>query len=85
MSSIPPRYRSFLPGYNVPFILETDVGEIQTYMSSAPQDTAVGDPVQGKYFQAGLRKWYAAHPEIKQGSKVTLEAIEPMKKYRLSV
>ena len=82
---IPLKYRAFFPGYRVPFTLETDVGEIQTYMSSAPQGTATGDPLQGKYFQTNLKKWYLAHPEVKPGVIVVIDALEPMKRYRLSV
>jgi hypothetical protein len=85
LMQIPPKLRSFFPGYRVPFVLETDVGEIQTYMSSAPEGTVTGDPSQGKYFQVGLRKWYSAHPEAKLGSTVIIEAIEPAKRYRLSI
>lgn len=82
---IPLKLRAFFPGYRVPFTLQTDVGEIQTYMSSAPQGTVTGDLSQGKYFQVGLRKWYSAHPEAKVGGTVVIEAVEPMKRYRLSI
>jgi hypothetical protein len=82
---IPLKFRAFFPGYRIPFTLETDVGEIQTYMSSAPQGTTEGDPAQGKYFQANLKKWYLAHPEAKPGVTVVIEALEPMKRYRLSI
>jgi hypothetical protein len=47
---IPSKFRAFFPGYRVPFALETDVGEIQTYMSSAPAGDEGGRPRSRKIF-----------------------------------
>ncbi len=77
--------RRFFPGYKVPFTLETDISTIQTYMSSAPAGTQVGDPNRGAYFQANLNVWYRRHPELKVGDKVRVSVIESMKKYRLEI
>ena len=82
---IPKDKRSFFPGYRVPFMLETDIGAIQTYVSSAPAGTQVGDPNAGVYFQAKLAEWYRRHPAIKVGDKVRFQVIEPMKKYSLEI
>lgn len=77
--------RDFFPGYKVPFRLETDMGTIETHVTSAPDGTAVGDPAAGRYIQANLSKWYKAHPELQVGSRLLIEAVEPMKLYRLKV
>ena len=80
---IPKGKRQFFPGFRVPFTLETDIGERQTYVVSAKAGTKVGDPNAGDYFQANLAQWYRQHPTIRVGDKVKITAIEPMKKYRL--
>ncbi len=80
---IPKQDRHFFPGYKVPFKLETDIDEIETYVSSALAGTQVGDPDKGVYIQANLADWYRRHSTIKVGDKVIFEVIEPMKKYRL--
>jgi hypothetical protein len=80
---IPKHMRRFFPGYKVPFKLDTDIGEIETYVSSAPGSPPHGDPDAGVYIQANLPEWYRRHPEIKVGDKVVFEVIEPMKRYRL--
>ena len=81
---IPKPSRRFFPGYEVPFKLVTDLGEIETYVTSARAGTPVGDPDAGTYIQAKLAEWYRRHPMIKVGDKVMFEVIEPMKRYRLS-
>jgi len=80
---IPKQRRRFFPGYNVPFKLETDIGQIETYVTSALAGTQVGDPDAGAYIQAKLAGWYRQHPEMKVGDKVVFEVIEPMTRYRL--
>jgi len=80
---IPKPSRRFFPGYEVPFKLVTDLGEIETYVTSARAGTPVGDPDAGTYIQAKLAEWYRRHPMIKVGDKVMFEVIEPMKRYRL--
>jgi hypothetical protein len=82
---IPKDRRRFFPGYKVPFTLETDVGTIQTHVSSAREGTRVGDPDAGVYIQSKLADWYRAHSGIKIGDKVRFVTIEPMKRYRLEI
>jgi len=82
----PGKYRSFFPGYKVPFILETDIGEITTKVTSDRKGTKIGDPEAGNYIQGGLRPWYDKHRELKEGDRLIIEVIEPKKKrYRLSI
>ena len=82
---IPKEYRRFFPGYKVPFILETDIGEIMTKVTSAPIDSKPGDPDAGNYIQGGLKPWYNKHRDLKEGDKLIIEVIEPKKRYRLYV
>jgi hypothetical protein len=35
--------------------------------------------------QDKLGQWFRAHPELKKGTKVEIEVIEPMKRYRLKI
>ncbi len=79
---IPKKYRGDFPGFKAPFILETAIGEITTYISCAPKGTLTGDPQAG-HWVGNLKKWYEKHPEIKVGDKLIFEIIEPLKRYRL--
>lgn len=82
---VPRKNRHFFPGFKVYFDLETDTGAIRTRVTSAPRGTPVGDPSGGVYIQGGLRPWYNSHPELKSGDRLRFEALEPGKRYRLSI
>jgi len=77
--------RSFFPGYKVPFVLETDIGPIETCVSSAPKGTEKGNPTAGMYVQRKLANWFRAHQELAVGSQIVVEALEPGKRYRLTI
>jgi hypothetical protein len=77
--------RRFFPGYKEQFVLETDIGNLTARVSSAPKGTPMGDPDAGSYVTGGLRQWYEKHPHLKDGDKVRIEALEPGKRYKLSV
>ena len=83
---IPKRKRRFFPGYKLPFVLETDLDEIRTHVTSAPKGTRIGDPDGGAYIQSGLRKWFDAHQaQLANGVTLHIEALEPGKRYKLSI
>jgi hypothetical protein len=82
---IPKGKRHFFPGYKVNFELITDVGVLTAHVTSAPKGTPRGDPDGGKYVQGGLRLWYDKHPELKDGARLRIEALEPGKRYKLCV
>lgn len=82
---LPREYRSFFPGFKVPFILETDIGEITTKVTSGRKGTKFGDPEAGNYIQGGLNTWYDKHKELKEGNKLIIEVIESKKRYSLSI
>lgn len=78
--AIPKDRRSFFPKYEVPFILETDIGEIETYMTSRTPSNP-----EGAYFTKNMTQWYRRHPTIKVGDKVIFTVIEPLKRYHLEL
>lgn len=67
--------RSFFPDYGEPFTIVTDIGEFRTLLYKQKDEK--------DHFH--LEKWSKAHPELKVGDKVTLEAIEPKRKYHLEI
>jgi len=77
--------RRFFPGYKVDFMLETDIGNIKTRVTSAKAETQIGDLDAGAYIQGGLKQWYGKHPEVTVGRKIRFECIEPYKRYKLLV
>jgi len=77
--------RGLFPGYNEKFILETDIGEISTKVTSAPKGTEYGDPSGGNYIMGGLNPWYKKHQELKDGDKLIITIVEPKKRYKLNI
>jgi hypothetical protein len=84
--TFPPDHRRFFPGYKIPFILKTDIGDIKTHVASGSQNSQVGDRDEGKYIAKNLRPWARRHlKEIANGGLVTFECVEPGQIYNLSV
>lgn len=80
------KIRGFFPGYKEKFILETDIGEIVTKVTSASRlGVQIGDPIEGAYIQGGLKPWYEKHQELKDGDKLIITVIEPKKRYKLNI
>ncbi len=79
-------YRTFFPGYKVPFILETELGETTACVTSnsTGRPVEVGDPVVGQYIQGSLQGWFRSHPELKAGDTVLVHAIDAPRRYRLT-
>ncbi len=75
--------RWFFPGYKEAFILETDVGDIKTQVTSAKAGTKKGDRAAGAIIQGGLKDWYEHHSV--SPTEICLQCIQPYKKYKLSV
>jgi len=82
---LPKKIRSFFPGYKIPFILETDIGQIETKVTSAPKGTEIGNPQAGNYIQGGLKPWYDRHNSLSEGAILNIHAIEPGKRYKLAI
>jgi hypothetical protein len=83
---IPKRNRRFFPGYKLNFVLETDLGEVNTHVTSATQGTRIGDPDGGIYIQSRLRSWFNAHQaQLENGATLRIEALEPGRRYKLSL
>lgn len=83
---IPQEYRSRFPGFKIPFELETDRGTFQVRIKDGgkPSRWRPGD-MNTVAEMHGLGKWFNTHRELKAGDKVTIEVIEPMKRYRLKI
>jgi len=82
---IPRAQKHLFPGYRVSFELETDAGNITTWVSSIYTPTAAGERDGDVYVQRNLARWFKAHPELSVGSRLFIEILEPMKRYRLSI
>ena len=61
------------------------MGVITTRISSGKAETPIGDPMEGKRIQGGLRLWYDKHPELKDGATLVIKELEPKKKYGLEI
>ena len=78
-------------GYKIPFQIETDRGSITTWVASTTKGgkrggrEKVGDAEAGMYIQKDMKPWFDAHPELKSGDKLIIEAIEPHNKYKLGI
>ena len=73
---IPAARKDLFPSSETTLELDTDIGVIEAGYYTGPY---------GSGFAKGLPKWFKAHPELKVGDKLTIKAIEPMKKYRLEI
>jgi len=84
---LPKDKRLFFPGYKVDFELKTDVETVKAHVTSEPHGASVdvGDPHAGTHIRGRFGPWYAKHPELKAGDKLRIQALEPGKRYNLSV
>jgi hypothetical protein len=81
----PKRHRRLFPGFDEPFTLVTDIGEITTHVIGAPGGPPVGDLDAGNRIGWHLKPWYKKHPELRHGDEIIIKVIEPMNKYRLEI
>jgi hypothetical protein len=79
---VPRKHRHLFPGYKIPFVLETNVGEIETHVAGGHATDKEGDPSAGSYFTKGLREWFKRN-DVKEGDTVVIELVEPHKRYKL--
>jgi len=82
---LPKDKRLFFPGYKLNFELVTDIGVLTAHVTSAPNGTPIGDPHAGGHIRGKFGPWYAKHPELRAGTKLRIEALEPRKRYKLSI
>ena len=82
---LPRNRRAFFPGFMKTFELITDVGVLPAHVTSAPRGTPVGDPDSGGHIRARLGTWYRRHPELEAGDRLRIQALEPGKRYKLSI
>ncbi|MBI2084359.1 MAG: hypothetical protein HYT70_01990 [Candidatus Aenigmarchaeota archaeon] len=93
---MPRLVRGFFPGYKEHFVLDTDAGEVEAWMSSADSRTPIGDDNGGSYICTprkssrrqlnllSLSDWYDVHPELNPGHVLTFIYKEP-RRYALRV
>lgn len=74
---IPKAKKHLFPTSKTTLELDTDIGPIKSGFGT--------DPAWGAWLQKGLSVWFKKHPELKPGDKVTIEVIEPMKRYSLKI
>jgi len=74
---LPKDKRHFFPDYKVSFELITDVGVSTAHVPYPPN---AGGHIRGRF-----GPWFAKHPELKAGDRLRIEALEPGKRYKLSV
>ena len=86
--------RKYFPGYRVPFILKSDIGKIEAYVSSAKsKGVKFGATDEGRYIKSYrigrtgglLNKWFEKHEELEIGDKFIIEIKEPFKLYKLDI
>lgn len=80
------KYRKLFPPHNVDFIVESNAGEINTCITGASRSEIerVGPDNAGSWFVKGIREWFRKN-QIKTGDKVSIDVIEPKKRFRLEV
>ena len=74
---LPKDKRHFFPDYKVSFELITDVGVSTAHVPYPPN---AGGHIRGRF-----GPWFAKHPELKAGDRLRIEALEPGKRYELSI
>jgi len=84
------KIRPFFPGLRNPFILETDICDINAWVTSASKGARTGDPYAGRYITCSdrsgkLKDWYKQHPGLKDGSVLVIEKSEGGKRYKLGI
>lgn len=77
--------RRFFPSYKTDFVLQANIGEMITRVTSARGIAQKGDPDAGARIEGGLKVWFLKHPDLKVGQKLRFTCIKPYEKYRLRV
>ncbi|MHA1221655.1 MAG: GIY-YIG nuclease family protein [Candidatus Heimdallarchaeaceae archaeon] len=76
--------RRFFPKYKEEFIFETEIGEIQTYVTSTSGKPDVSPEDDGKYISKGLHEWFKYQDHLEPGDFLVITEIEPKKRYYLN-
>lgn len=80
----PMRYRSFFPGYKIPFTLQTDIGDLTTWITGGYVQDIEGDPKAGTYISKNVTKFFRAHSELEVGDILRITKLEE-KSYKLEI
>ena|ERR1051326_1456290 len=74
---LPTNIRSHFPDYGKKFVLQTDVGDILTHVTSKSDAMP-----NGCYITTGLRTWFRKR-NFTEKDILEIEIVEPLKKYYL--
>lgn len=80
----PAKHRNFFPGYKIPFTLQTDIGELTTWVTGARKGGTEGDPIEGTYISKNITRLYKAHLEIKPGDLLIITKLQD-RRYKLEI
>ncbi len=70
--------RKFFPGYKVPFILKTDIGELTTWVTGGYKEKVEGDPNEGTYISNNITRLYRNHPELQIGDTLKITKLKDL-------
>lgn len=73
---IPKENRRFFPGYKIPFTFLTDVGNLETHMTSRTGGDEYGDPDGGTYVSKNIHIFYREYPDLKPGAILKITKLE---------
>jgi len=80
----PMRYRSFFPGYKIPFTFQTDIGDLTTWITGGYVQDIEGDPKVGTYISKNVTKFFRAHPELAVGDILRITKLQD-NSYRMEI
>ena len=81
---IPAIHRSFFPGYRIPFVLKTNIGDLKTWVAGGYANEMEGDPKAGTYISKNITKFYRAQPELEVGDILRITKLQE-KLYSLEI
>src|SRR3989338_9987994 len=82
-------YKRFFPDYKIPFLMETDVGRHEVWVSSEKGQND-GNYICGVHrsskpypYLPGLPPFYRTHPEIEPSTVLGVRLVVPFERYRI--
>lgn len=78
--------RSFFPGFDVHFVIESDFGQLNVHVTSKGKNIQPGNLIEGKYLTGNLKEdLYRKTKGPKVGDTIFIEMLEHHKRYRLDL
>ncbi|MHA1221733.1 MAG: hypothetical protein ACTSP3_00465 [Candidatus Heimdallarchaeaceae archaeon] len=79
------KIRLFFPSYKEKFILETDIGDIETYVTARGSKKEQELQTAGQWIIHGLRPWFKYHSDLKSGDTLIITEKIPKRRYSLEI